>query len=197
MTDIQVQHLMTKRFEYSCDRDIQFSKRITDRDHIFESTKQAICYIGTVVNDNPYCFSSVNFISYRQSPVFAINIIDEGLCTILYSIFQFRRNDNKDELVHTSTLLEELFNEIQYKYDKLISSNHKYENDILVISKLKDIIMNIHDICFPADEVREEDFLFKLSDEYYRLMYFLYDNITTEDVYYCTKMQERYRKLIY
>ena len=191
MDDITIKHLLSRRFEYSSNRDTEFSNRIKS-DHWFHSIKECVIHLHSVIYDSPYTYGSIGFNSYKQAPVFGINIIDEGICSIIYEIFQYRYRNDLDELNHTESLLKELIDDINHQYDKLKNQNH-LSNYFFVMSALRDIMMSIHDICIPIEEIHEEAIFELLSQQYYHLMYYAYSDIHSEDVYYCNKMKRRYK----
>lgn len=194
MDDITIKHLLSRRFEYSSNRDTEFSHRIKS-DHWFNSIDDCVSYLYSIVHDNPYTHGSIGFNSYKQAPVFGINIIDEGICSMIYEIFQFRYKKDNDELNRSETLLKNLVDDINHQYDKLKEQNH-LSNNFFVISALRDIVMSVHDICIPIEEYHEEAIFELLSEQYYHLMYYAYSDIYSEDMYYCNKMKRRYSEYL-
>ena len=58
MDDITIKHLLSRRFEYSSNRDTEFSHRIKS-DHWFNSIDDCVSYLHSIVHDNRISVESV------------------------------------------------------------------------------------------------------------------------------------------
>lgn len=184
MDEFKLKHLLARKYTVINKDDRLFLNRIR-AEHWFVSVDECLDYLYKLIRnqslnpDNPF------FVSYTETPLLAINLVDEALCAIVYELYQQDRRDDQDMLGYFFHKLNDFYVELQNKADNIPVSQteyHYYHSLIVFFDRLLFI-------CNPADP-REEAKQYDLSYTYYILMYTMYHNATPKDAYF--GMMEKY-----
>ena len=176
MNELKLKELLARHSTRDIDK-LEFLYRIRT-EHLFQSVDECMEYLtkmATFVSINPcdpICSDSNTF---KSSPVLAINVIDEAVCSLIYEIYEQIYHGDPDFLSYITHRVEELMNTIL---------NTKYPKEYIQIqSDLYAMLMLIKFLSMPVYH-KEETLCGQMSYAYYKLMYTLYNLARPKDDYF-------------
>lgn len=176
---------------YETDK-LSFYNRIKS-EHSFQSIQDCIEYMSMIVNNKPLNPDNILPVySEEEYDILKINIIDEAVCSIIYEIFHLIWRENKEVLEYSTKLLEDFSTLLLNKIKDTEGSTVKFYRPLFMIIAYMGSLCKYHNF----EQDKEESFKKQLAQYYYKLMYDLYDQISTPDNYSRT-LQNFYLGMFY
>lgn len=173
MDELKLQHLLARNMVIDIDK-VEFPRRIA-AEHVFTSIDESIEYLTkvmTFISLNPDDPKGIEMNYLKDSPILAINIIDEAICSIIYEIDQQILHKDKDFLGYISTRITDFSN---------IILNMEYPKEYIPVKRsLYAMLMLIGFHTMPIPN-KEEVLYSQVSYGYYQLMRDLYRTVKPKD----------------
>ena len=191
MDELKLKHLLSRRFAVIDNDRLWFQNRIKS-EHLFVSVDECLEYLYAIIHEKSFNPDDPFFISYKDSPLLVINVVDEAIVSMVYEIYQQIDRQDESTLAYYRDKIEEFYFTLQNIADGINKTNYEYRyyHSLLVL------LTHILYLCTPTIK-REEIRPYRLSYSYYLLMYTLYDNAKPEDSYFGMLRHYYYELLIH
>ena len=184
----KLKHFLSRRISATELDKLPLARRLQS-EHLFTSVDECIAYLNSIVFEKSLNPDDPFFISYKNEPIFAITMIDESLCSIIYESYQQRVSGDNQLLGYTRYLIDEFMNNLANKVDSIDPSKAEYKWHRALLTIIADIAI----ICTPEEQVEEVSDK-KLAISYYTLMLELYKYARPYDKYFV--MRNYYKTLL-